>query len=49
MVYLLKILEFIEQYKPESICDKNERQKAIDDELEEYLRIGEQIEKKKNR
>ena len=45
----IKDLEFIEQYKPESICDKNERQKAIDDELEEYLRIGEQIEKEKNR
>ena len=42
-------IPYVEEYEYELMTPEERRQKAIDDELEEYLRIGEQIEKEKNR
>ena len=42
-------IPYVEEYEYELMTPEERRQKAIDDELEEYLRIGEQIQKEKNR
>ena len=42
-------IPYVEEYEYELMTPEERRQKAIDDELEEYLRIGEQTEKEKNR
>ena len=41
-------IPYIEEYELELMTPEQRRQKAIDDELEEYLRIGEELSKTKN-
>ena len=41
-------IPYVEEYELELMTPEQRRQKAIDDELDEYLRIGEELSKTKN-
>ena len=41
-------IPYVEEYELELMTPEQRRQKAIDDELDEYLRIGEELSKTKD-